>query len=221
MNLNELYKSKKDIIYLTNSLGEKADDIEIPETPYEWYANLNAKTSTLLYFVKLKNQYGIMAVNEYDSVTVSDWFNGNYVAMREMIRNNAALLCENKSVGEYMVFVGEKTGFNGCDELGVFIPYETGYDAIKSILKIIDETAYINQNNKSQQNYDTLYISKNTLLGKFLEQCRKLSNNSSTNIVMGENTVTVYKDEKHNELFDVFYLKKEKTMKKTIIAVFI
>lgn len=147
-NLNDLHATKDDIIYLTNSQGETSDDIEVPEAPYEWYENIEVKSSTLLYLVKIKNQCGILAINEYDSVTVKDLFDGNYKAMREMIRRNAVLLCKDELVGEYMVFIGFKTGFCECDELGVFIPYETGYDVIENILKIVDETAYMDSTNK-------------------------------------------------------------------------
>lgn len=176
-NLNELYETEDGIIYLTNSLGEKGDNIEIPEAPYEWYGNLEAESSALLYLVKLKNQYGIMAVNEYDSVTANELFNGNYNAMRKMIRKNAIRLCMDDLIGfgGYMVLVGENTGFSGCDELGIFIPYETEYDVIKGILRKFDDTAYIKSNSiykpgvdffngfacLSRQSYGLHYIKNN------------------------------------------------------------
>jgi hypothetical protein len=59
-------------------------------------------------------------------------------------------------------------------------------------------------------NKTTFHISREAFLGNFLKKCRELSNNGSTSIVMGENTVTVYKDEEYNELFDVFLSQKGK-----------
>ena len=54
---------------------------------------------------------------------------------------------------------------------------------------------------------DTFYISKEAILGEFLEQCRKLQRSTNTKIVMGDNTVTVYKNEDDDKLYDVFFFR--------------
>lgn len=141
-NLNKLHAAKNDIVYLTNSLGEKNDNVDIPEAPYEWYENLEINSPSLLYLVNLKNNYGIMAINEFDSTTATDIFGGNYKTMRKTIRKNANCLCADELVGQYSIYIGNETGFDGCDEIAVFIPFDTKNDIVNKALNIIDNKIY-------------------------------------------------------------------------------
>ena len=142
-SLNDLYKSGG-LNYLTNSLGEEADDVEIPEDPYEWYSNLGVDSCSLLYLVKLDTAYGILAINEFDETTAKDLYGGNYEAMRAVIRQNAARINENGLFKECVVFVGLETGFNECDEIAVFLPYKMAAEKAAELLKTIDQMVYSN-----------------------------------------------------------------------------
>ena len=53
-------------------------------------------------------------------------------------------------------------------------------------------------------NKNFYYISGDVVLGKFLEECRKLPHRSSKKIMMGENTVRVYRENEIDGLFAVY-----------------
>jgi len=130
--------------FLTNSLGEY--DIEPPEAPYAWYEDLCYETSSLLYLVKVNDEIGILANNEFDDCFCEDTFSGNSERMYEAAKVKSEELnqsfCKNVHYPNVTVFCGKETGFDECHEVGVFIPFGTPKSVAKKMIEEIDAKIY-------------------------------------------------------------------------------
>lgn len=123
ISLNDLYENEQ-VKYLTSSVGEKADDIIVPEMPYEWYENLGLETAFLLYLVSINGNCGVMAILEFDDTT-KDYLGVSEEEMMVWLREMAGKFREREEFKAYPVYYGEQTGFSGCDELAVWFPFNT------------------------------------------------------------------------------------------------
>ena len=139
-SLNDLYV-KSDVKYLTNSLGEQADDVVVPEMPYEWYDTLGDDSSALLYLVSVNRECGIMAIYEFDDTSRKE-SNLSEADMKVWLMQKAEELGEADELQKYDVYLGEMTGFCDCDEICVRFPFGTPQNEIREALKFLDAKAY-------------------------------------------------------------------------------
>lgn len=135
---NDLYDEKK-FTYLTNALGEYDGNVP-PEAPYEWYGGLGASTSSLLYLVKYEDMVGVLALHEYDDCFCEDDFNGEREKMKAFVETKADEIAEK--LKGYQVIKGIETGFDKCDEIGLFIPYPMDEKEVEKLLSSFDSMAY-------------------------------------------------------------------------------
>ncbi|OUO79564.1 hypothetical protein B5F53_06305 [Blautia sp. An249] len=135
-SMNRIIKNRK-LIYLTNALGEETGHGLIPERIQEWYEELGCTAGALLYLVQLDEQYGILAIYEFD-----EWFRLNLKLSRhrfwKRIREKAKDLCGNEHIENEDVILGKHTGFEECHEIALWFGYPTDFDTMCLKLQYAD-----------------------------------------------------------------------------------
>jgi hypothetical protein len=156
--MKDLYEAEKAgaFSFLTNSLGERREVFQVPEVFYGAYDNLAIDTPSQLYLVKNRRNYGVMVIYEYDDCYSKDAFDGERTKMYKAVYQKARLLEDmldrDKRFDEKfncLIYSGYQTGFEGCDELAIFIPYVPGtpfylinQKRISEIVTAADHVAY-------------------------------------------------------------------------------
>ena len=136
-SLNDLYESEQ-VKYLTSSVGEKVDDVVVPEMPYEWYENLGLKTDFLLYLVSINRDCGVMAIMEFDDTTKS-YLGVSEEEMTAWIREAAGRFRGREEFKPFPIYYGEQSGFGDCDELAVWFPFNTEPGEMQRVLSLLDK----------------------------------------------------------------------------------
>ena len=132
----KLYE-EKELKYLTNAIGEQNE--MPPQALFEWYENIDLAP---LYLVELKGEKGILAINEYDDCYCEDVFQNNKELMATFVSEKAEQIRQDEKLKGYQVLKGFGTGFAGCDEIGLFIPYPMNKEKVKELLSVLDEMGY-------------------------------------------------------------------------------
>jgi hypothetical protein len=127
---------------LSNSGMEVYDGAKVPEQVIEWGDKLYKGTRSCLFFARMGEQYGVFAINEYDSTICKCFFDGNPEAMRAAMQRDAEAIAKTGPIRDSQVYTGHGTGFGGCDEIGVFISCDTPTEQARRMLMAIDENTY-------------------------------------------------------------------------------
>lgn len=133
-------------VCLINATPDETGHGEVTEELWRIYYLV--ATEALKYLYKIGTEHFIVLISEYDEITASEYFSGDWDLMLEGARKSAAAIKEqllsfpHPTISQIDVFVGENTGFLGCHELCVFIPIATPEAEIYAISCIVDAYAY-------------------------------------------------------------------------------
>lgn len=138
-----------DLGYWCNALGELhyhgQHDLTKEELPEElrtaystlWTQNL----SSLCYIVDFKNVYGIILTNEFDETTRQN-LSCSSKEMYEHMKRKAQKYSQMKEFDGASFILGEGTGFFGCHEFIVFLPWNASTETLLKIDSILNTDLY-------------------------------------------------------------------------------
>lgn len=120
--------NKVTIKYLTNGLGEDTGFKEIPPAAREWYDE--QIFGSLPYLAELDDQIGIMLIAEINHPEDGnghqdrDWMSREWLeASPEKIMGHLRKKADELAASlDFMVLIGDSTGFLECHEVTVFVP---------------------------------------------------------------------------------------------------
>lgn len=138
-----------DLGYWCNALGElhyhgqhDLTEEELPEelrTAYNtlWTQNL----SSLCYIADFKNVYGIILTNEFDETTRQN-LSCSSKEMYGHMKRKAQKYSQMKEFDGATFILGEGTGFFGCHEFIVFLPWNASPEIVSKIDSILNTDLY-------------------------------------------------------------------------------
>jgi len=139
----------ENVEFLSNGALDIDEDLVVPKPIIEWCEALKEHTASCLYLVRTGERYGVMAVNEYDGVTMETLYSDDREAMQAGMRRDAEALSRLDCAKDFQVFWGAGTACMGYDEICVLIPFETSHEKACALLKEIDANVYFRQTDKS------------------------------------------------------------------------
>lgn len=146
MTIEHMAEKKK--IFLTNGLGELTGKKEVKPEHYNWYERLSNDSELFLnYLIEEEGVVGMLSIKEFLHPGMDNWTEqknnlGEYYQNKssKQIMEMVSLIAKSiERETSYKVYVGYETGFMGCHEFAIFVPYTEKNVEIQKVFKKINE----------------------------------------------------------------------------------
>ena len=144
----------KALLFWGNALGElhcphkeglpDITEEELPDELKRVYQELfwePCGDASLRYLVETEKGFGLALLNEYDGVT-AETSGMDFGPLFETVIADGDSIANDKLFENCEIFAGERTGFDGCHELIVVVPYNVSIDEFKKIAEKLDDYTY-------------------------------------------------------------------------------